>query len=521
VAGVIAAPIRHLVVVLGDQLDHHAAGLDGFDPKKDCIWMAEVKQESCHVPSSKQRITLFLSAMRHFAKELRARSWPLDYIELNDPLNTANLGGELKRAIRKHQPDKLIMTAPGDWRVLKEIQAAATSCSLALEIREDRHFFSTVRDFAEHARGRKQLRLEYWYRELREKTGILMQGDKPVGGQWNFDQENRGAFGKDGPGLLPKPLRFKPDAITSEVIEMVNTVFRDHPGSVTASAEGFGWPVNRKQGLQALDDFIQHRLALFGTYQDAMWTGEPWLYHAHIASALNLKLLSAQEVVNAAEEAYKKGAAPLAAVEGFIRQILGWREYVRGIYWMNMPDYLERNALAARQPLPDFFWTGDTEMTCLRESIQQTLRTGYAHHIQRLMVTGLYTLLAGIHPKAVHEWYLSVYVDAVEWVELPNVLGMSQYADGGVMASKPCAASGKYIDRMSNYCKHCRFNPAASTGKDACPITTLYWDFLMRHEALLAKNPRMVMQIRNVNRLSAADRKAIQVQAQQHRKQLQ
>jgi deoxyribodipyrimidine photolyase-related protein len=264
-----------------------------------------------------------------------------------------------------------------------------------------------------------------------------------------------------------------------------------------------------------LDDFIKHRLALFGAYQDAMWTDEPWLYHAHIASALNLKLLSAQEVVSAAEQAYDDGTAPLAAVEGFIRQILGWREYVRGIYWMNMPDYLERNALNSTARLPEFFWTGETEMNCLRETIQQTLQTGYAHHIQRLMVTGLYTLLAGIHPRAVHEWYLSVYVDAVEWVELPNVLGMSQYADGGVMASKPYAASGKYIDRMSNYCKGCRFDPAKSTGENACPITTLYWDFLMRHEALLAKNPRMVMQVRNLGRLSAADRKVIRVQASQ------
>ena len=506
---------RHLVIVLGDQLDHHAAGLDGFDPKQDCIWMAEVRHESCHVPSSKQRITLFLSAMRHFAEELRARQWPLDYTQLNHPKNSGTLGTELGQAILRHKPAQLVMTAPGDWRVLKELQDTARSCKIPLEIREDRHFFSTVRDFAQHAKGRKQLRLEYWYRELREKTGILMKSGKPAGGQWNFDQENRAAFGKEGPGTVPPPVRFKPDAITSEVIQLVNAEFADHPGSVAASKEGFGWPVNRKEALRALDDFIKHRLALFGTYQDAMWTGEPWLYHAHIASALNLKLLSAQEVVSAAEEAYKKKLAPLAAVEGFIRQILGWREYVRGIYWMNMPDYLERNALNATARLPEFFWTGETEMNCLRETIQQTLQTGYAHHIQRLMVTGLYTLLAGIHPRAVHEWYLSVYVDAVEWVELPNVLGMSQYADGGVMASKPYAASGKYIDRMSNYCKGCRFDPAKSTGENACPITTLYWDFLMRHEALLAKNPRMVMQVRNLGRLSAADRKAIRVQARQ------
>jgi len=508
---------QHLVIILGDQLDDHAGALDGFDPKKDCIWMAEVKHESTHVPSSKQRIAVFLAAMRHFAKELRTRGWPMDYITLDHSPHESTLGEALKQAIKKHQPAKLIMTAPGDWRVLQELRGVAESSRVPLEIREDRHFFSTVRDFAEHARGRKQLRLEYWYRELREKTAILMKDGKPVGGQWNFDHENRGAFGKEGPGVLPKPLRFKPDAITCEVIDMVNTVFADQPGSVSASVEGFGWPVTRKEALKALEDFIKHRLALFGTYQDAMWTGEPWLYHAHIASALNLKLLSAKEVVSAAEMAFKAGAAPLAAVEGFIRQILGWREYVRGIYWLNMPEYLERNALKAQHTLPDFFWTGETEMTCLRESIQQTLRTGYAHHIQRLMVTGLYTLLAGIHPKAVHEWYLSVYVDAVEWVELPNVLGMSQYADGGVMASKPYAASGKYIDRMSNYCKHCRFNPAISTGTDACPITTLYWDFLMRHEALLAKNPRMVMQIKNLSRLSAENRRAIQAQARQHR----
>jgi len=504
-----------MTVLLGDQLDHHAAGLDGFDPKQDCIWMAEVRHESCHVPSSKQRITLFLSAMRHFAEELRARQWPLDYTQLNHPKNSGTLGTELGQAILRHKPAQLVMTAPGDWRVLKELQDTARSCNIPLEIREDRHFFSTVRDFAQHAKGRKQLRLEYWYRELREKTGILMKSGKPAGGQWNFDQENRAAFGKEGPGIVPPPLRFKPDAITSEVIQLVNAEFADHPGSVAASNEGFGWPVNRKEALQALDDFIKHRLALFGAYQDAMWTDEPWLYHAHIASALNLKLLSAQEVVSAAEQAYDDGTAPLAAAEGFIRQILGWREYVRGIYWMNMPDYLERNALNATTQLPEFFWTGETEMNCLRETIQQTLQTGYAHHIQRLMVTGLYTLLAGIHPRAVHEWYLSVYVDAVEWVELPNVLGMSQYADGGVMASKPYAASGKYIDRMSNYCKGCRFDPAKSTGENSCPITTLYWDFLMRHEDLLAKNPRMVMQVRNLGRLSAADRKAIRVQASQ------
>jgi deoxyribodipyrimidine photolyase-related protein len=271
--------------------------------------------------------------------------------------------------------------------------------------------------------------------------------------------------------------------------------------------------VTQEQALEALEDFVKHRLAQFGAYQDAIWLGKPWLFHSRLSAAMNLKLLDPRRVIAAAETAYKEGRAPLAAVEGFIRQILGWREYVRGIYWLHMPDYLERNAMQAHEPLPQFYWTGKTEMKCMADGIQQTLRYGYAHHIQRLMVTGLYALLHGVHPKALHEWYLAVYVDAVEWVELPNTLGMSQYADGGVMASKPYIASGKYIQRMSNACAGCRYDPALSTGEKACPFTTLYWDYLLRHEPVLAKNPRIVMQVRNLKRLSPEQKEAIQEQA--------
>jgi len=492
--------LRNLVLVLGDQLDHQAAAFDGFDPAQDRVWMVEVREESTHVRSSKQRVAVFLSAMRHFGEELRGRGLPLHYVRLEDPENSGSLAGELARAVKVFKPSKLVITAPGDWRVLTSIRQAAKTLGAPLDIREDRHFFSTVQDFAEHARGRKQLRLEYWYRELRQKTGVLMEGMKPIGGQWNFDEDNRESFGKDGPPVIPRPTRFAPDTITREVIDLVNDHFEDHPGEVSTSAEGFGWPVTRSQALQVLEDFINQRLPNFGNYQDAMWTGEPWLFHSHLAVALNLKLLSVREVVAAAEETFHQGKAPLSSVEGFIRQILGWREYVRGIYWTQMPDYLERNHLNATNPLPDFFWTGETDAACLRETITQTLKTGYAHHIQRLMVTGLYCLLAGIDPKQVHEWYLSVYVDAVEWVELPNTLGMSQYADCGLMASKPYAATGKYIDRMSNYCKGCRYNPGESTGDKACPFTKMYWDFLLRHREILAKNPRMVMQIRNLDR---------------------
>lgn len=506
-----AGKFRNLVLVLGDQLDHNSSAFDGFDPEQDHVWMTEVAQESTNVWSSKQRIAVFLSAMRHFRGELLKKKIPLHYTCLDDPDNTGSLAGELDRVISLFKPAALVMTAPGDWRVLESIRLVAKERGIPLDIREDRHFFSTVREFAEHAKGRKQIRLEYWYRELRQKTGVLMDNSKPIGGQWNFDEDNRQSFGKDGPPSIPKPTRFKPDAVTKEVIDLVNARFADHPGTVSATVSGFGWPVNREQALVVLKEFVDQRLPYFGKYQDAMWAGEPWLFHSHLAVALNLKLLSSHEVVAAAEEAFHQGKAPLPSVEGFIRQILGWREYVRGIYWTQMPGYIERNHLNAKNSLPDFFWTGNTDAACLRDTITQTLETGYAHHIQRLMVTGLYCLLAGIDPKQVHEWYLSVYVDAVEWVELPNTLGMSQYADGGLMASKPYAATGKYIDRMSNYCKGCRYDPAESTGENACPFTALYWDFLLRHEALLARNPRMTMQVRNLSRLS--DQKKADIRA--------
>jgi deoxyribodipyrimidine photolyase-related protein len=525
--------IRHLVIVLGDQLDEASSAFDDFDPSTDVIWMAEVMEESTHVWSSKQRTTLFLSAMRHFAHNLRLQqsggtAWRVDYTALDDVDNTGTLAGELARAVQRHQPAKLVLTAPGDWRVLQALRSVASTAGLELELRDDRHFFSTVRDFAAHAKGRKQLRLEYFYRELRHKTGLLMEGadpkkQTPVGGQWNFDADNREAFGKAGPVDVPQPTRFAPDEITQAVIDLVNTRLAAHPGVVSKSAAGFGWPVTRSHALEALKAFIDQRLPLFGQYEDAMWEGEAWLYHSHLSSSLNLKLVNPREVLDAAQAAYQRGHAPLAAVEGFIRQILGWREYVRGIYWTQMPAYLELNAQSASQPLPAFYWTGKNqkaeplEMKCLSDAIGQTLEHGYAHHIQRLMVTGLYALLFGVHPKAVHEWYLAVYVDAVEWVELPNTLGMSQFGDGGIMASKPYIASGKYIQRMSNHCKGCQYDSGLSTGDTACPFTTLYWDYMIQHEAMLSKNPRMGMQLKNLGRLSAEQRSAIAAQAANHR----
>jgi deoxyribodipyrimidine photolyase-related protein len=499
------AELRSLVIVPGDQLDLDAAAFDDFDAAHDAVWMAEVAEESTHVGSSQPRTALFLSAMRHFARALREAGRPLHYTALDDAGNRGGLAAQLSADIERLRPQRLVMTAPGDWRVLQTLRDVAEACCLPLDIREDHHFFCSVRDFAAHARGRRSLRLEYFYREQRVRHRVLMDGDRPIGGAWNFDAENRAPFGREGPGRVPPRCRFEPDAITREVIALVRERFADHPGSL----DDFAWPVTREQALHALHRFVDERLPCFGRHQDAMWPGEPWLYHAHIAAALNLKLLHPREAVAAAEAAYHAGKAPLASVEGFIRQILGWREYVRGIYWTQMPGYLERNALDAHEDLPAWYWNGDIDMACLRDAITQTLRHGYAHHIQRLMVTGLFALLYGVDPKQVHAWYLSVYVDAVEWVELPNTLGMSQYADGGLMASKPYVATGKYIERMSPHCRGCRYDPARRSGERACPFTTLYWDFLLRHEALLARNPRMALQVKNLARMDGAQKAAV------------
>lgn len=508
---------RHLVLVLGDQLNQDSAAFDGFDPACDAVWMAEVAEESTRVWSHKARIAMFLSAMRHFRDRLRRQGLTVHYRHLNDTANSGNFRGELTATTSRLCPQRLIWVEPGEWRVQTSLDSTARALGVGFDVRPDRHFFCSRDEFARHARGRKQLRMEFFYRELRREHCVLMDAGEPAAGAWNFDAENQEAFGKDGPAETEKPLEFAADATTREVLALVKKRFAEHPGSLAR----FDWPVTPEQARAALDDFVAHRLPHFGRHQDAMWTGHDasrptaalrqyaFLYHSRLSAAMNLKLLNPRDAVSAAEKAYREGRAPLASVEGFIRQILGWREYVRGVYWQFMPRYLDGNGLKATQPLPSCYWTGETDMNCLRHVVCQTLEFGYAHHIQRLMVTGLFALLLGVKPQAVHEWYLAMYVDAVEWVELPNTLGMSQHADGGLMASKPYIASGKYIQRMSNYCAGCRYDPAQRTGSKACPFTTLYWDFLLRHEAMLAKNPRMVMQVRNAARLTRAQRREI------------
>ena len=493
--------------------------------------MAEVAEEATHVWSHKARIVMFLAAMRHFRQRLQHSSVTVHYRELDDKENRGSLIAELEDAVMKLQPQRLIVVEPGEWRVRERLNLIAKELGINLEVRPDRHFLCTREDFTAHTTGRSQLRMEFFYREMRRKHHVLMQGEQPVGGAWNFDAENRKNFGKHGPSesYMP-PITFPPDTLTREVMKLVARQFGGHPGNL----RHFDWPLTPGQAHQALVDFVVNRLPQFGRFQDAMWAApkqkvfrradrrgssvellrhNAFLYHSRLSAALNLKLLDPREVITAAEAAYQEGCATLASVEGFIRQILGWREYVRGIYWYFMPGYINLNSLEAIAPLPDFYWTGQTDMNCLREVIRQTLELGYAHHIQRLMVTGLFALLLGVEPQALHKWYLAVYVDAVEWVELPNTLGMSQFADGGLMASKPYVATGKYLQRMSNYCASCRYDPAEATGESACPFTTLYWDFLRRHQAILLRNQRMVMQLRNLARRDAGQLNQIQARA--------
>ena len=511
-------PCRHLILILGDQLDEKSAAFEGIDPAQDVVLMVEALEESTHVWSHKVRTTLFLSAMRHFAQGLQQRSVPLrvDYRSL-DKEGDSTLAAGLLAAIEKYQPQHVIGVEPGDMRVRQQIEnaihsiaspaspAGATGSKVSknglkttLEWREDKHFLCSQASFRQWAGQSTSLRMEFFYRLMRKQYKVLMEGDQPVGGQWNYDAENRKGFGKAGPQAVPKALTFKNDSITQDVIALVNEKFADHPGML----EHFNWPVTRVQALHALDDFIEHRLPLFGAHQDAMWTTLDFGWHALLSSSLNLKLLNPLEVVQAAEQAYTARGLDLASVEGFIRQVLGWREFMRGVYFLDMPALKTANHYDHTNALPKWYWSGDTKMNCMHQSIKQTLTHGYSHHIQRLMVTGMFGVTAQLRPQALCDWYLAVYVDAVEWVELPNTAGMALFANGGRFTSKPYVASGAYIKRMSNYCGGCAYEPETRVGPKACPMTTLYWNFLDQHEATFGSNPRTALMVKNLQRMT-------------------
>lgn len=495
-----------LRLVLGDQLSHGLAALADIDASKDIVLMAEVHEEVTYVKHHKRKVALLFSAMRHFAGELREAGITVDYIRLGDTSSSGtSLGGELARAVARHKPDRLVVTEPGEFRLLRAMRDWQAEFEIDVEIRPDTRFLCPHEMFADWAEGRKVLRMDFFYREMRRHHEVLMKDGKPIGGKWNYDAENRAS--PDLSLTVPKPKIFPPDEITTEVLELVAEHCSDHFGDL----DDFGFAVTRDQALAVLDHFIAERLPLFGTYQDAMIEGEPWMYHSHIGCYMNCGLLQPSEVIRAGEAAYHAGEAPLNAVEGFIRQILGWREFVRGIYWLKMPEYASLNFLQAKRSLPDFYWTGATEMNCIAQSVDATRRYAYAHHIQRLMVLGNFALLAGIDPRLVNEWFLVVYADAYEWVELPNVSGMVLFADGGYLASKPYAAGGAYINRMSNYCGNCRFKVAKKTGDEACPFNYLYWDFMIRNRDHLGGNARLGMMYKSLDRM--APERVVEIQS--------
>lgn len=492
-----------LRLILGDQLSRSISSLHGYDASKDIILMCEVCEETTYVKHHQKKIAFLFSAMRHFAQELKDSGYRVHYTKLDDKNNAGSFRAEVKRTLDLHKIDGIIVTYPGEYRVLADMNNWAGDFGIPVEIRPDNRFLCSLETFADWAKNKKNLRMEYFYREMRKTYSILMDGEAPVGGQWNYDADNRKPP-KEGLHI-PQPYTNATDDITREVIALVSERFSHHFGEL----EPFYFAVTREQALQALKLFIEQRLNYFGNYQDAMIQDEPWMYHAHISFYLNCGLLLPLECVRAAEEAYNQGEAPLNAVEGFIRQIIGWREYVRGIYWLKMPEYVEENFFEATGNLPDFYWTANTKMNCLRQCVQETSKNAYAHHIQRLMVLGNFALLAGIDPKHVNEWFLIVYADAYEWVELPNVSGMILFADGGYLASKPYAAGGSYINKMSNYCKNCSYKVTEKNGSDACPFNYLYWDFLARNREKLESNHRIGMMYKTYDRMSVEKKQAI------------
>jgi deoxyribodipyrimidine photolyase-related protein len=496
--------VTRLVLVLGDQLSESLSALKAANKSTDIVVMAEVAEEATYVQHHPKKIAFIFAAMRKFAGRLREDGWDVRYTQLDDTENAGSIPGELLRRAEDAGASEVIATQPGEWRLIQSLE----DMPLKLTMKLDTRFVSTQDEFDTWAEGRKALRMEYFYRDMRRKTGLLMDGDDPEGGKWNYDSENR----KPAPDdiAFSGPMQFTPDETVEEVLDLVESRF----GNSFGTLRPFWFATDQTQARRALTHFITYALPRFGDFQDAMMNDNRFLYHALISPYLNVGLLDPIEVCQAAEDAYKDGHAPLNAVEGFIRQIIGWREYVRGIYFREGPDYPRRNALNHQRKLPDFYWTGETDMNCMSKAITQTADEAYAHHIQRLMVTGNFALLAGINPHEVHEWYLRVYIDAFEWVEAPNVVGMSQFADGGIIASKPYVSSGAYINRMSDYCKSCRYKVNDKTGKDACPFNTLYWHFLDRHSEKFAKNQRMSTIYANWKRMDEDRKQTILAEAE-------
>lgn len=503
-----------LRLILGDQVSDGLTALTDLDPDRDIVLMAEVRDEATYVRHHKQKIALIFAAMRNFADRLMARGVTVRYVRIDDPDNSHSIVGELHRALDGQPFDRVVMTECGEWRLAQALEAFAGVAAVSVEIRPDARFIASHERFQRWAADKRELTMEFFYREMRRETGLLMDGRDPEGGRWNYDAENRRKLAK---GVRPpERLRIPPNPIAAEAIADVARLFPDHFGELA----GFGWPTTVEEAQAVLDDFLSDVLPSFGEWQDAMSEGHHWMWHGLVSTSINVGLLDPLDVCRRAEAVYKAGAAPLNAVEGFIRQIIGWREFMRGIYWLKVPEYRARNHLDADRTLPWFYWSGETDMNCVADVVATSRDNAYAHHIQRLMVTGNLAMLLGVHPDPVDDWYMTVYADAYEWVEMPNTRGMATFADGGIAGTKPYAASGAYINRMSDYCGPCRYDVKAKSGETACPFNRLYWGFLERNRGRLRDNHRLSMPYRTLDGFGEERRAALLAEAEACRTEL-
>jgi len=473
------------VWVLGDQLNRRTGALGSADPATTRVLMVESASKISSKPFHRQRIHLIVTAMRRFAAELANEGFSVDYRK--EP----SLAAGFEQHVRENGPDTVRAAEPASRSATVLLQ------SLGVELVGDDRFLCHYADFAAWADGRSRLRMEDFYRWQRRRLGYLMDGDEPVGGRWNFDADNREPPPADG-GTFPEPIVDALDAIDREVMEAM-------PATATGDAPSGLWATDRAGALRRLDHFVGAVLPDFGAYEDAMLSNDWHLAHSLLSPYLNLGLLLPAEVCDAVEAAYRAGRVPINSAEGFIRQVIGWREFIWGIYWL-WPEHSDRNALGNDRPLPPAF-TGaaGTEMRCVAGTVADLERHGWTHHIPRLMILANLANLVGVRPSAMVEWMWSQFVDGAEWVMIPNVIGMGMWADGGEMATKPYVSGGAYINRMSDYCSDCRFNPRLRTGETACPFTSLYWDFVARHAELLRSNPRMARAVRSFDRLSDGD----------------
>ena len=505
--------LKRLRLILGDQLNERHSWFQKTQDNVTYVLM-EVRQETDYVKHHIQKVACFFATMRAFSRGLIERGHRVIYLRLDDPSNDQNFETNLKKLIRKEKFTHFEYLLPDEVRLDEALKAITGKLGIPNSVQDSEHFLTRRQDIKDIFADKRQYFMETFYRFMRKKHDILMEGNKPSGGKWNYDASNRRRYDNAVP--IPEPIVFGNDV--SKITEMIHNAKVKTFGEIQPKA--LIWPVNRLQAVMALNDFLINRLHHFGTYQDAM-TCKSWsVFHSRLSFALNTKILNPLEVIHAAVDTWKKNSKVIGIqqIEGFIRQILGWREYMRGMYWALMPEFANLNFFNHTQALPRFYWDGQTKMNCLKMAIGQSLKRAYAHHIQRLMITGNFALLSGVHPDEVDAWYLGIYIDAVQWVEITNTRGMSQYADGGIIATKPYVASANYIHSMSDYCQECHYNYRAGYGERACPFNSLYWDFLDRHRSKLNKNPRVALMYRTWDRKDGSEKEKILTQARTYKK---